>query len=50
LSSTGAAPSRGAAAAQHRLDPLDKAAAERFANEVVGAHLQPEQLVDLLVL
>ena len=38
-------------AAQHRFDALDqKPLRERFADEIVGAHLQAEQLVDLLVL
>ena len=37
--------------AQHGLDPLDqKALRKGFADEVVGAHLEAEQLVDLLVL
>ena len=37
--------------AQHCLHPLDqKPLRERFADEIVGAHLEPEQLVDLLVL
>ncbi len=37
--------------AQHRLDPLDQQPLrEGFADEVVGAHLEAEQLVDLLVL
>src|SRR5215472_2315955 len=39
------------APAQHRLDALDQQALrERFADEVVGTHLEAEQLVDLLVL
>jgi hypothetical protein len=39
------------AAAQHRLHALDQEALrEWFADEVVGAHLEAEQLVDLLVL
>src|SRR6478672_8490585 len=47
--SFGALPSLGAA--QDRLDALDqKPLRERFADEIVGAHLEPEQLVDLLVL
>ena len=38
-------------AAQHRLDPLDQEPLrERLPDEVVGAHLEAEQLVDLLVL
>jgi len=38
-------------ASQHRLDPLDQEALrEGLPDEVVGAHLQTEQLVDLLVL
>ena len=38
-------------AAQNRLHALDqKALGERFADEIVGAHLEAEQLVDLLVL
>ena len=38
-------------AAQDRLDALDEQALrERFADEIVGAHLEAEQLVDLLVL
>jgi hypothetical protein len=43
-------PSRGGAA-QHRLHPLDQQALrERLPDEVVGAHLEAEQFVDLLVL
>src|SRR6185312_14223937 len=38
-------------APQHRLHALDEEALrERFADEIVGAHLQAEQFVDLLVL
>ncbi len=38
-------------AAQDRLDPFDQQAlGEGFADEIVGAHLQAEQFVDLLVL
>ena len=41
----------GIGAAQDRLDPLDQQAlGEGFADEIVGAHLQAEQFVDLLVL
>jgi len=50
LSSTTAAVSRGWAS-QHRLHALDqKPLRERFADEVVGAHLEAEQFVDLLIL
>src|ERR1700674_3947800 len=41
----------GRGAPQHRLDALDQEALrERLADEIVGAHFQAEQLVDLLVL
>jgi hypothetical protein len=40
-----------AGAAQHRLDALDqKALRERLPDEVIRAHLEAEQFVDLLVL
>ena len=43
--------SRRLEAAEHRLDPLDQQALrERLLDEVVGAHLQAEQFVDLVVL
>ena len=41
----------GRGAAQDRLDPLDQEAlGERLPDEIVGAHLEAEQFVDLLVL
>ncbi len=41
----------GGGAAQHGLDAFDQQALrERFGDEVVGAHLEPEELVDFLIL
>ena len=51
LSSTGAGAVARLRPAQHGLDPLDqKPLREGFADEIVGAHFEAEQLVDLLVL
>jgi hypothetical protein len=41
----------GLGAPEHRLDALhQQPLRKRFANEIVGAHLEAEQLIDLLVL